>query len=225
MEFAAMRGDSTMNRSMGARRLQLLPPAWLALGLCMAASSLASEPLDAACLDCHRTDRHGAAPIIEGQHFEYLRAQLLRFAERHREGFPMNALAAGLDGQRVETLARALAAREWPSSAAGMTADAGTSAEDQTDAAGAAAPVPTAPAPIERAQLAALDCAACHGADYRGGGEIPRLAGQRVVYLQRQIEGFGESQRHHPPVAGGARMYMIDAAEAEAIARALAALE
>ncbi len=82
----------------------------------------------------------------------------------------------------------------------------------------------SAPAPGEvdteagRARLEALDCAGCHGAEYRGGGAIPRIAGQQAAYLERQILGFGDAQRHHPPVGGGVRMYSIDADEAAAIA-------
>lgn len=183
-------------------------------------AAVVADPVDQACLDCHRDASRGAVPIIEGQHYDYLRTQLLRFAENHRHGFPMNALAAGLDATRAEVLAKALSARDWPTTGSALpNKPLGAEAGD-----GAAEPAADPEASIDTAQLAALDCAACHGADYRGGGSIPRLAGQRQDYLQRQIEGFGQAQRHHPPVAGGARMYMIDAGEAQAIAVALSRL-
>lgn len=183
-------------------------------------SANATEAVDQACLDCHReAASRGAIPIIEGQHYEYLLAQLQRFAEHHREGFPMNALAAGLDTARAEALATALANRDWPAPSDSVGADTA-----QQEHEGAASPEPSPPREFEGGQLAALDCAACHGPSYLGGGVIPRLAGQREDYLQRQIEGFGHAQRHHPPVAGGARMYMIDATEAAALARALSSL-
>lgn len=114
----------------------------------------------------------------------------------------MNALSAGLNEAQIEALAQDLSARAWHSAEPpeGIDIQAG------------------------RERLDALDCAGCHGAEFRGGGAIPRIAGQQPAYLERQILGFGDSQRHHPPVGGGVRMYSIDAEEAAAIAQALAAL-
>ena len=160
--------------------------------------------VETACLDCHRPQQdRGAVPVIEGQHADYLRAQLQRFQQRHREGFPMNALSAGLDAPSLAAMADALAARPWR--------------------AASSAPQPRAEA--GRAQLEAFDCASCHGSDFLGGGRIPRIAGQQAAYLQRQIAAFGEAERHHPPVGGGARMYGITPDAAEAIAAALAELD
>jgi cytochrome c553 len=31
-------------------------------------------------------------------------------------------------------------------------------------------------------------CGTCHGADYKGVGDVPRLAGQHAVYLIRQLK-------------------------------------
>jgi len=188
--------------------------------LCAMLPALAADPIDQACLDCHRdgADR-GAVPIIEGQHGPYLFAQLTRFAEHHREGFPMNALAAGMDAERARGLAHALSVRDWPGSDHAGQLHAGEPEEP-----GAASPEPAQTVEIDLRQLAALDCAGCHGAHYLGGDEIPRLAGQREDYLQRQIEEFGDARRHHPPLAGGARMYMIHPDEAAALARSLSRL-
>jgi cytochrome c553 len=166
--------------------------------------SSTAPDVETACLDCHRPQQdRGAVPVIEGQHADYLRAQLQRFQQRHREGFPMNALSAGLDETSLSAMADALAARPWR--------------------AASSAPQPHAEA--GREQLDAFDCASCHGSDFRGGGSIPRIAGQQAAYLQRQIAAFGEAERHHPPVGGGARMYGITPDAAEAIAAALAELD
>ena len=167
------------------------------------ADAAAADDVDALCLDCHRPGQAGGAvPAIEGQHADYLRAQLQRFQHRHREGFPMNALSAGLHEAQIEALVQDLSARAWHS------ADLPEGIDTQAG----------------RERLDALDCAGCHGAEFRGGGAIPRIAGQQAAYLERQILGFGDAQRHHPPVGGGVRMYSIDADEAAAIAQALAAL-
>jgi cytochrome c553 len=184
-------------------------PVTLALlcGLLIAAApvwSSTAPDVETACLDCHRPQQdRGAVPVIEGQHADYLRAQLQRFQQRHREGFPMNALSAGLEAASLSAMADALAARPWR----------------------AASSAPQPRADIGREQLDAFDCASCHGSDFRGGGSIPRIAGQQAAYLQRQIAAFGESERHHPPVGGGARMYGITPDAAEAIAAALAELD
>lgn len=166
------------------------------------AQASAVEALDTACLDCHRpTQDRGAVPVIEGQHADYLRAQLQRFHERHREGFPMTALSAGLSSERIEAIADELAARPWqPARPRETGADTGPG----------------------EAVIARLDCASCHGADFEGGGDIPRLSGQQQDYLERQIRAFGSADRHHPPVAGGSRMYSLSAEEAAAIAASLA---
>lgn len=163
----------------------------------------ASEDIDTLCLECHHPAQdRGAVPVIEGQHTDYLRAQLQRFHDRHREGFPMNALSAGMQQTQIETLADTLAARPWRPARLHEGADREAG----------------------RQRIEALDCASCHGADFTGGGVVPRLAGQQAAYLERQILSFGDAQRHHPPVGGGVRMYTIAAEEAAAIAQALAAM-
>jgi cytochrome c553 len=49
------------------------------------------------------------------------------------------------------------------------------------------------------AELYALECAACHGADAYGkaDGDAPQLAGQHSVYLKRQIALFASAERRH----------------------------
>lgn len=198
-----------MQATFFARQARRRRPAHLAFAgaLLMAVSPAWSgtpPDVETACLDCHRPQQdRGAVPVIEGQHAEYLSVQLQRFQQRHREGFPMNALSAGLDADSVEAMADALAARPWR----------------------AASSDPQPRAAFGREQIEAFDCASCHGSDFRGGGSIPRIAGQQAAYLQRQIAAFGEAERHHPPVGGGARMYGIAPEVAEAIAAALAELD
>ena len=171
----------------------------LLLALCTGAAS-AVDDVDTLCIDCHRpAQSRGAVPVIEGQHADYLRAQLERFQYRHREGFPMNALSAGLQPEQIETLVQQLSSREWRPAQPATQADVSAGRE----------------------RLDALDCSGCHGVGFLGGGSIPRLAGQQTAYLERQILGFGDAERHHPPVGGGVRMYSLDAEDAAAIALAL----
>jgi cytochrome c553 len=175
------------------------PSLALLLTLCAGAAAAVDE-VDSLCIDCHRpAQSRGAVPVIEGQHADYLRAQLERFQHRHREGFPMNALSAGLQPEQIETLVQQLSSREWRPAQPATEADVSAGRE----------------------RLDTLDCSGCHGAGFLGGGSIPRLAGQQTAYLERQILGFGDAERHHPPVGGGVRMYSLDAEDAAAIALAL----
>lgn len=176
-----------------------------ALALLLLASPLLASDLDLdqLCLDCHRpAQTRGEVPLIEGQERDYLRNQLKRFRDRHRDGFPMAGLAAGLDDAAVDELTDALAKRSW------------RAAEGETGEGS-----------IERGakRAAHLACTSCHGEDYQGAGDIPRLAGQQPGYLARQIAAFAELERHHPPTGIGARMYVIEGSDAVDIAAFLAA--
>jgi len=44
-------------------------------------------------------------------------------------------------------------------------------------------------------------CGTCHGADYRGVGDVPRLAGQHTVYLIRQLNDMQTGARKDKNVA------------------------
>jgi cytochrome c553 len=44
-------------------------------------------------------------------------------------------------------------------------------------------------------------CATCHGADYKGAGNVPRLAGQHSVYLIRQLKDMQTGARNDKNVA------------------------
>ncbi len=163
--------------------------------------SAAARTPEADCLDCHGPAAARAeVPLIEGQHAEYLLAQLTRFRDRHRDSFPMSALTAAFSDADAQRLVDRLARRPWPATPV-ESGDAG-----------------------ERGQLRAqaLGCADCHGSGFLGGGVIPRLAGQRAGYLERQIRGFGQGERHHPPAGTGARMYELEAGDAADLAAFIA---
>ena len=44
-------------------------------------------------------------------------------------------------------------------------------------------------------------CATCHGADYKGAGDVPRLAGQHSLYLIRQLKDMQTGARKDKNVA------------------------
>jgi cytochrome c553 len=46
-----------------------------------------------------------------------------------------------------------------------------------------------------------IQCSICHGADYRGIGNVPRLAGRSAIYLFRQLNDIQKGTRHGNAVA------------------------
>lgn len=169
--------------------------------LLLATGQAAASQVDA-CLDCHGgSGRRPLAPNLDGQHALYLQAQLLRFRAHARQAFPMEAFSQGMDDRLVGELAVAFSQRAWTVTA--MPVDA-----EQADRG--------------RDLLKRFDCAACHGAEFVGGGEVPRLAGQHADYLQRQLRAFGDDARAHPPTGTGAPMSSLDDDQRAAIAAALA---
>lgn len=132
------------------------------------------------CSSCHVLDNpHGSPPIIDGQHAEFLAMQLRAFRDSHRDAFPMGMLSEGLDEARIQALSALLAARPWPA----------------VDHALSAAAVDAG-----RGLVADAGCSACHGSSWRGGGIIPRVAGQAPSYLARQLRAMAEGRRAHPPL-------------------------
>ena len=98
--------------------------------------------------------------------------------------------------------------REGRRSNAGMTAVAKTLTDDDmrgfADFIGTlpavAAPPPATPpdaARIDKARALATEhkCVFCHGADFSGGNQVPRIAGQREDYLQMSLRGFRTGTR------------------------------
>jgi cytochrome c553 len=180
----------------------------LLFALCLVASgTVAAEEAELVpCLDCHQAStRLGEVPLIAGQHGAYLRAQLQRFRERHRESFPMDALARGFSDATIERKVEEIAGREWQSWPGEPGRDKVSEQELQR---------------LQRGATVAqrFDCATCHGPAFRGGDVIPRIAGQRPGYIELQLKGIAEGRRYHPPTAIGASIDALDAEDRQAVA-------
>lgn len=160
------------------------------------------------CATCHGPQGHSYSPkfpVLAGQHASYLQAQLQAFRSQTR-GDPdalgyMWGMAAPLDDATMAALA------DYYSQ---QTPQAGPRGD---------------PALIERGKLIYTQgdsargipaCNACHGPDARGTDMFPRLAGQHVQYLIKQLRSFQNNMRNVAVMHGVAGR--LDVADMEAVA-------
>jgi cytochrome c553 len=134
----------------------------------------------AQCAACHGADGRSdlpLTPMLAGQPAFYSITQLFLFREGRRSNEAMTAVAKGMSDDDMRGFA---------------------------DFIGTLPPVPAPPpatppdAPrIDKARSLAQQhkCVFCHGADYSGGQQVPRLAGQREDYLQMSLRGFRSGER------------------------------
>ncbi len=127
------------------------------------------------CAACHQPDGAGVAdgpiPIIAGQHYEVIIAQLVAFRGTGRVDLRMNAFAARHHLENSQDIADVAA--YISSMPAQHTDEAGTG---EFIALGA--------------QVYSNACVTCHGAAAEGNSRLrhPRLAGQHYRYLVRQMD-------------------------------------
>src|SRR5688500_2871925 len=129
----------------------------------------------ALCAACHgangRSDMPGT-PVLAGQHSFYAITQLFLFREGRRSNEAMTAIAKPMKDDDLRGF---------------------------SDFIGTLPPVPAPPpsAPPDAARMArgqALarqhKCVFCHGDDFSGGQQVPRIGGQREDYLQMTLREF-----------------------------------
>jgi cytochrome c553 len=132
------------------------------------------------CAACHGADGRSdipLTPVLAGQPSFYAITQLFLFREGRRSNEGMTAVAKTLTDNDMRGFA---------------------------DFIGTLPPVPAPPpatppdAPrMTKAQALAQQhkCVFCHGADFSGGQQVPRIAGQREDYLQMSLRGFHSGAR------------------------------
>ena len=121
--------------------------------------------------------------------------------------------------------------REGRRSNEGMTAVAKTLTDDDmrgfSDFIGTLPPVPAPPpatppdvARMNKARALATQhkCVFCHGADFSGGQQVPRIAGQREDYLQMSLRGFRSGTRPGYTQAMTAALSQIPVEDLDALA-------
>ena len=67
-------------------------------------------------------------------------------------------------------------------------------------------------------------CGSCHGPDFRGGAQIPRLAGQREEYLVESMLAYRDNRRTGGDTIMVAALYGASDADIRALAHYLARL-
>ena len=147
------------------------------------------ERYAANCAACHGSEGRSELPLVPslaGQHSFYAITQLFLFRDGRRNDHPasaaMSALAKGMSDADLRGYSDAIA--RLP--AAALKAASVDSAAPPRD-----------PARFERGRQLAVAhrCGSCHGADLAGGGQVPRLGGQREDYLQIALKGFQSGTR------------------------------
>jgi cytochrome c553 len=136
------------------------------------------------CKDCHGASAQGyrgyyPIPRLAGQQTEYLKNQLRAFIEHRRTNNIMFNVAHALSPSLVAALAASFHDLN-PAPVGGaprqLVAQGKRIFEDG----------------VPEANVAA--CAACHGPEATGSGEIPRLAGQLYPYLIKELTNWGKER-------------------------------
>jgi cytochrome c553 len=158
-------------RAAAVAALLLLPPA------AARAETLPGEAKAQTCFACHGPNGNSGTPEVPslaGQQADFIVKQLHLFRDGGRQDAQMAPMAVNLTDKDIADLARFFAqvAPEPP--------------DQQAD-----------PAIAEAAQplLERQHCTACHGANFGGNQEVPRLAGQQKAYLAWQLRAFRDGKR------------------------------
>lgn len=181
------------------KNLGIILPAML-LAVSLSAASRAEETPAAAvspkelqakiayCKTCHGVSGQGfrgafPMPRLAGQQPEYIENQLRAFIARRRTNPVMFNVAHALDPAMLAGLAAHFKDLD-PKPLGGGPKDlvpAGKKIFEEG--------VPSADIP---------PCSTCHGADAKGNGEFPRLAGQLDDYIIKQLKNWGKERGQDP---------------------------
>ena len=146
------------------------------------ADARAGEKKAQVCLLCHRVESTVGAPTLEQQPAKYLVTQTHAYKSGKRVFYQMQANVERLSTKDIQDIS------DYFSSQRAKPARFATDPDPKTIALGATS-------------AKQLNCANCHSEDYRGGKDIPRLAGQVPNYLERQISEFKRGVRPHPAIS------------------------
>jgi cytochrome c553 len=142
------------------------------------------------CKDCHGVSAQGyngyfPIPRLAGQQPEYLANQLRAFIEHRRTNNIMFNVAHSLSPATLNALAAHFASLHPPPIGGAPRQLVGIGRKIFEDG-------------MPEVNIAA--CAACHGPDATGSGQIPRLAGQLYPYLLKTLSNWDKERGRNPTV-------------------------
>jgi cytochrome c553 len=167
------------------------------------ADAAAGEKKAELCVLCHRPDNSHAAPVLDGLPARYLFRQFELYKSGKRFGPAMQTNLSPFSTQELQDVAEYFSSR--PATSA-VTRFAGDQAARE----------------LGSSVASNMRCAECHGQDYRGTNEVPRLAGQPLAYLAWNIGRLQRETSLHPPMSVSGPP--IPQAEIEAMATYFAGL-
>jgi len=142
------------------------------------------------CKDCHGVSAQGyngyyPIPRLAGQQPEYLQNQLRAFIEHRRTNNIMFNVAHSLSPAMLSALAAHFAALHPPPIGGAPRQLVATGRKIFEDG-------------MPEVNIAA--CAACHGPEATGSGQIPRLAGQLYPYMIKTLSNWDKERGRNPTV-------------------------
>jgi cytochrome c553 len=144
------------------------------------ADAQAGERKAQLCLLCHKPQNViGLAPLLEAQPSKYLVQATTEYKTGKRPDPLMKSNVTDLSARDIGDIADYFASRA-PMVGVWSTDPAKVAAGEKRVARG--------------------KCASCHGPTFAGKDEVPRLAGQKPVYLRILLEAFAAGRRAHPPI-------------------------
>jgi cytochrome c553 len=165
-------------------RLVAATAALLAVSAAAAAPDLerAKQLVESKCSVCHGMQGESSGeffPRLSGQHADYIVKQLRDFREGRRKG-EMTRFAKGLADDVMEGLGQYFSRQKMPPHPA-ADPELGGVGRYLYHHGNRFSGVPA--------------CKDCHGANGEGAPRLPRLAGQRALYLERQLRDFNKRER------------------------------
>ena len=186
------------------------------IGILASVSAFADSGTARYCAACHSETGNSESvlyPRLAGQASGYLVDQLKAFKAHTRQDpkHSMNAIAASLEDAQIQEVADYFSKQ---------VATANNTTEVDADL------VKQGKSIYENGITAknVMACAACHGADGKGGGAFPVLAGQHASYLVAQLQSFKAGELRKEATTMPALVAGWDLEEAEAIAAYLQSL-
>ena len=156
------------------------------------------------CAACHGPDGNSVnpqVPSIAGQPRLFVENQLILFREELRKSEQMLPVVKGMKDPEVNKLAEHFSKQPARVMETGSADKALTQRGSQ--------------------RAKELRCGICHLSDFSGQNQIPRLAGQREIYLEAEMRAYRDGKRSGGDTIMAAALYGVSDADIKAIAHYL----